>query len=49
MKKGDKIGIVCCSNGQPQTARQQIEILKETLIELGLVPVFSKYIFDKGA
>ncbi|OLA75163.1 MAG: LD-carboxypeptidase [Roseburia sp. CAG:197_41_10] len=49
VKKGDKIGIVCCSNGQPQTARQQIEILKETLIELGLVPVFSKYIFDKGA
>ena len=49
MKKGEKVGIVCCSNGQPQTARQQIEILKETLIELGLVPVFSKYIFDKGA
>lgn len=47
MKKGDKIAIVCCSNGQSQTYRDKIELLKDTLLQLGLVPVFGDFIYEK--
>lgn len=40
MKKGDKIGIVACSNGLKENSRQEMEYLKDTLEELGLIPVF---------
>ena len=45
MKKGDKIGIVACSNGLKENSRQEMEHLKNTLEELGLIPVFSRYLY----
>ncbi len=47
MKKGDKVGIVCCSNGQKNAYRGKIELLRDTLEEMGLVPVFSAYIYER--
>ena len=46
-KHGDKIGIVCCSNGQKCTYVEKIKCLENTLIEIGLQPVFSDYIYEK--
>lgn len=46
-KYGDKIGIVCCSNGQKWTYTQKIKCLENTLIDMGLQPVFSDYIYEK--
>ena len=43
---GDKIGIVCCSNGQKHIYKDKIKYLENTLIEIGLKPVFSDYIFE---
>ena len=47
LRDGDKIGIVCCSNGQKQIYSDKIEYLKNTLIDIGLHPVFSDYIYEK--
>lgn len=47
MNKGDKVGIVCCSNGQKKSYREKIELLRTTLEDTGLVPVFSDYIYEK--
>ena len=46
-KYGDKVGMVCCSNGQKQTDKEKIKYLENTLIDIGLKPVFSSYIFEK--
>lgn len=46
-KRGDKIGIVCCSNGQKQTYREKIKGLENTLTEIGLQPVFSDHIYER--
>lgn len=46
-KYGDKIGIVCCSNGQKCTYAEKIKRLENTLIDIGLQPVFSNYIYEK--
>lgn len=47
LQKGDKIGIVCCSNGQKKASRNQIDGLEQTLHAMGLQPVFSEYIYEK--
>ena len=47
LKVGDKIGIVCCSNGQRRDYREKIKRLESTLVEIGLEPVFSKFIYEK--
>lgn len=47
MKKGDKIGIVACSNGLKESSRPEMEQLKITLESLGLTPVFSEYLYAK--
>ena len=44
---GDKIGIVCCSNGQKQYYADKLKGLENTLLEMGLQPVFSEYIYEK--
>lgn len=44
---GSKIGIVCCSNGQKISNSGKIENLKQTLISIGLQPVFSDHIYEK--
>lgn len=48
MIKGDKVAIVCCSNGQSETKKKEIEKLKTVLEEIGLVPIFSKYIYEES-
>lgn len=45
MNKGDKVGIVCCSNGQNEKAGKELEQLNNTLCEMGLIPVWSDYIY----
>lgn len=35
IEKGSRVGIVCCSNGQPQTARENLERLGDTLQSMG--------------
>lgn len=47
IEKGNKIGIVGCSNGQKDYYYEKIKYLEETLIQIGLYPVFSDYIFEK--
>lgn len=47
LKYGDKIGIVCCSNGQKWTYTEKIKYLENTLIDIGLQPVFSDCIYEK--
>lgn len=47
MEKGSKVGIVCCSNGQPRTAREEIERLGDTLREMGLFPVLGAHIYEE--
>lgn len=47
LQKGDKVGIVCCSNGQKQANQNKIEQLNETLLSIGLRPVLSLFIYEK--
>lgn len=44
---GAKIGIVCCSDGQKIGYCGKIRQLEETLLSMGLQPVFSDYIYAK--
>ena len=46
-KNGDKVGIVCCSNGQKRTYVDKIKLFENTLINIGLQPVFSDYIYEQ--
>lgn len=45
MKKGDKIAIVACSNGMDTGFQQNLEALQKILLEMGLVSVYSDYIY----
>lgn len=45
LKTGDKVGIVCCSNGLKKEYGPKIQLLEQTLCDMGLVPVFSDYIY----
>lgn len=45
---GDKIGIVCCSNGWKREKNKQIR-LQEVLLNIPLTPVFSPYIFERNS
>ena len=47
LNKGDKIGIVCCSNGQKEYYKDKLQRLADTLKDIGLQPVFSDYIYEK--
>lgn len=47
MKRGDKIGIVCCSNGQNRSCVEKIKCLEATLLSMGIQPVFSDCIYEK--
>lgn len=49
MKTGDKVGIVCCSNGRKAKSKAEIEKLQKALESLGLAPVFSDTIYEKTA
>ncbi|MCI5726715.1 MAG: LD-carboxypeptidase [Clostridium sp.] len=45
---GSKVGIVCCSNGQKAYYNDKLKVLNDTLCQLGLIPVFSNYIYEKN-
>ena len=47
LKYGDKVGIVCCSNGQKKAYVEKINHLENTLKEMGLIPVFSDCIYEE--
>lgn len=47
LRKDDKVGIVCCSNGQKITNQNKIEQLNATLLSIGLRPVLSPFIYEK--
>lgn len=49
MQKGSKVAIVCCSNGKKQSYGEKLELLKNTLLHLGLVPVFGDCIFERNS
>ena len=53
LNKNDKIALVVCSNGKNIEDKERLEKLKSILVEMGLVPVFTKYIykdkFGRGA
>lgn len=46
---GNKIGIVCCSNGWEKRKETKIRRLEEILLGMRLIPVFSPYIFESGS
>lgn len=45
IKKGSKVGIVCCSNGLQISKKEQMERLGQILRRMGLEPVFSDYLY----
>ena len=47
LKYGDEIGIVCCSNGQKHYYAEKLKCLEITLMDSGLQPVFSDYVYEK--
>lgn len=47
IKSGEKIGIVCCSNGQKREYSEKIKYLESTLLGIGVQPIFSDYIYEK--
>ena len=49
IKPGDKIGIVCCSNGWEKRKETKIRRLESVLLGMHLFPVFSPYIFEQGS
>ncbi len=48
LKEGDKVGIVACSNPLREEGRGTMERLEQRLQDMGLVPVFSDYIYGKS-
>lgn len=49
MNIGDKIALVCCSNGQSTEQKSIIENLEKALLDIGLAPIFSKYIYQTNS
>ena len=49
INRGDKIGIVCCSNGWEKRKEAKVRRLEEILLKMRLVPVFSPYLFEQGS
>lgn len=47
LKSGDRIGIVCCSNGQKRSAYGEIKRLETILLKMGLQVSFSDCIYEK--
>ncbi|MGM9978477.1 MAG: S66 peptidase family protein [Clostridium sp.] len=45
--KNDKIAIVACSNAQPLCNKEKINELEEVIKDIGLIPVFSDFIYEK--
>lgn len=46
---GDKVGIVCCSNGWEKRKEGKIRRLQEILLRIQLIPVLSPCLFEQGS
>lgn len=48
MKTGSRVGIVCCSDGQKDSEKNRgvIARLEQVLEQMGMIPVFSRYIYE---
>jgi len=49
METGSKAGIVCCSNSQPISNREQNRKLGQVLKTMGIEPVFGDYLYSSGS
>lgn len=49
MKPNQKVAIVCCSNGILNKNKEKLDSLKQLLIKIGLIPVFSKHIYAQNS
>lgn len=49
LKQGDKVAIVCCSNGEPKSYKEKLQHLHKILEEIGLIPVWSEYIYKQDS
>ncbi len=47
MQQQDKVAIVCCSNGEPRSYQEKLKKLHEILVSIGLVPVWSDFIYEQ--
>jgi muramoyltetrapeptide carboxypeptidase LdcA involved in peptidoglycan recycling len=47
MNQQSKVALVCCSNGQKVEYKEKLHELEQTLTQIGLVPVWSDYIYEK--
>ena len=45
LNRNDKIALVVCSNGKNIEDKGRLEKLEDILVEMGLVPIFTKYIY----
>ena len=45
LNNNDKIALVVCSNGKNIEDKDRLEKLESILVEIGLVPIFTKYIY----
>lgn len=48
LKKGDRIGLVACSDARPESGREEVGRLCRILRDAGLVPVCGHLLFGKG-
>ena len=46
IKAGDKIGIICCSNGQKKTYMTKLKDLEDALLKMGICVYFSECIYE---
>lgn len=49
MKRGDKVGIVCCSNGLNRNRGNDVQKLVQILTEIGITSVISDHIYTQRA
>ena len=45
LNRNDKIALVVCSNGKNIEDKDRLEKLESILVEMGLIPIFTKYIY----
>ena len=48
LKKGDRVGLVACSDARPESGREEVGRLCRILRDAGLVPVCGRLLFGKG-
>ena len=43
----EKVGIIGCSNGRKESYRSKLKELEKVLLDMGLEPIYSDYLFEK--